>query len=297
MGNMLNRWTKAKDDFETRTGLKKPKGKKSILGISIQSSGIEKSLGDLEDLMDEEINGKVLKKIEPAFTKFKKNAKDYMKVLTDAIDASDVDEEKATYNKQSRILKAELDYYVNHFEVQLVLKTSIVEGWDTYVRIAGNLENGLKVAHRRCIAAIAEIKGDPTFETWNRVMSNSNPPARSLTTAVKGFKDILDNADRIRGFVTGRTATEELQRKLNIAGALIGDYNDVVKENDLPYGIKDYATDAEAKFNFSDDDLQNNQTEKEFIIAELRKFAVRIKNIHDRFIDPFDKYEDTLGNV
>lgn len=298
MGNMLNRWNKAKENFESKTGVKKPKGNKKILGISIKSSGIEKSLGELEELTALTITAPILKKIESAFSKFQKNASEYIKVLSEAIDATDENNEKAIYNEQCRILKIELDYYINFLDTQVLLKRGVVKKWGTFVTMAKQLENSLILSHRIIITAMAEVKTDPTIATWNRVMSNTNPPIRSLTTALKGFDSILTHVDRIQeGLKNDQTGMEDLNRKIQMAKSIADDYDDAVEGNNLPYGVKDYATYSETVFRYSNNDIPNNQTEKDFVLNELRKLAVRVKNIHERFIKPFDKYEDTLGII
>lgn len=297
MSIILDRWNKAKENFESKTGVKKPKGNKKVFGFSVKSTGIEKSLTEVEALLPLSLTASGLKKTESAFNKLKKNGTEYIKVLSDAINDSEEGDEKATYKEQCHILKLELDYCVNYIEGQVIIKRGFIKKWGAFVKVAKQLENSLILAHRLVISAISEVKAAPSFATWNRVMSNDNPPALSLVKALKGFDDILEHSESIeKELKNDQSALEDFNAKIKMAKLIIEDYQDAVAGNSLPYGIENYAYKAVSVFKYDKNALMGS-SEKDFILEELRKFAVRIKNIHERFIKPFDKYEDTLGDI
>lgn len=194
-------WAKAKTEFETKTGLKKPTAKGSLLLVSWRkSSGIEDALADVDKIMDG-IDGKPLAerkkqldKWDSLNTTLRNKATAYLGVLEDAIKKEKEAAGKTDQYRQQKILKTSLELLVSKAEQQHKMKLEMVavhekngnKAFDAVEQIlvslnqiGHNVQVGLAQATKFC----KEVMADPTPKTWNGSIGTDSG-ARRLSQAL-----------------------------------------------------------------------------------------------------------------
>lgn len=177
-------WEDAKEHFEAVTGEDKPNS-----SFFKHRTGLTKKLKTLDELFDVPSDRTDLKKYEKEIKAFTKAADEYIEVLDAEIQKERNKQAEKTRKRALQALKTRLQSYEALYNLNLEDKKSSQEGANALETLQRRLGKQLKLGVANCVASLKAIKSDPAPAIYNAEMEKG---ARSLTTALKGFRQIRD---------------------------------------------------------------------------------------------------------
>ncbi len=228
MANDAQEWETLKTAYFRLTGEKKPKE----AFLKVFSTSHTKLSGSLK-AVDKALNttarnakddAEKLKNARIAVAEFKVSSAEYLKLLEKLI----IEEKKSTIKPEGRegeanmkkttarykgmkMLKTKLEEYQAQFQIQIATFETAGKGWDVIQRTEHTLKVVLQKAFKTAATISAAIKANPTVETWNATMGSDSAGIRSLTTALKAFKQ-LDDTCREQHKPVPDYVTKDLER-------------------------------------------------------------------------------------
>jgi hypothetical protein len=197
-GAWLDEWRNAKTDFEDKTGRKKPA--KKILLVFRKSSGIEKSLGKVDDTYNEITPGQItfddVQQFEKAIKAFEKTKNKYIKRLDKAF--AQEENPDSAYGKGLKILKTELKAIQASAEGKLELykkasETGRVTAESFDAAMVKFLFSTIKNGQLFCKKTLAERTVEDQLAFFN---SGVNKATRDVTQNLKNLALKMEDSDR-----------------------------------------------------------------------------------------------------
>jgi len=215
MSNFQQQWETAKKKFENTTGVKKPAPtKKNLFGKAVrQKVGIGEAFGKVDKLMPEDdgstMSQKDLDKLGPLVSAASQEVRDYLKLLTQAIDGEKNEHGKgaeAIY-RDLKILKAELEAMTADMKAMLdkiyAVRRANSEGLgrkaSSYITQFRTMKTSIERNGTKALVAVQDILKDPTPATFNSAFP-------------KAARDITQNIGQIHKFTLPDELSEDVLR-------------------------------------------------------------------------------------
>lgn len=185
------RWKKAKKEFETLTGVKKP-SPKGFFKSAFNTSGLTAAMSDAdkagEKLDKASATGKskdvaaALKSGRSAYTKLCKASGSYLDVLEREAKSEQADKrEKTTLYRGLKVLKAELEWIESALMQKIdQIETTYDERLTTSQKYAKQILAGLQKSCKSGLVSVKRVKADPTPATYNGEFYTTNSPGRQI---------------------------------------------------------------------------------------------------------------------
>jgi hypothetical protein len=203
MSDFKGEWEAAKSTFENTTGVKKPAPtKKNVFGKAVrQKVGIGEAFGKVDKLMPDDdgstMKQKDLEQLGRLISAAAQEVKDYVKMLTEAINAEKDEHGKgaeAIY-RDLKILKAKLESSTADMKAQLdkiyVVRRGLGEGLNRkatmFLTNFRTLKSSIDRNGKRALLVVQQLLKDPTPQNFN----SSFP---------KAARDITQNIGQIHKF-------------------------------------------------------------------------------------------------
>lgn len=218
MSNYKGEWESAKKAFESTTGVKKPAPtKKNIFGKAVrQKVGIAEAFGKVDKLMPEDdgtnMKQKDLEQLGRLVSAAGQEVRDYLKLLTEAIDAEKDEHGKgadAIY-RDLKILKAKLEASTADMKAKLdkiyVVRRITSEGLERkatmFLTNFRTLKTSIERNGKKALVVVQQILKDPTPQNYNEAFPKA---ARDITQNIGQIHkftlpdELNENALRTRG--------------------------------------------------------------------------------------------------
>jgi hypothetical protein len=194
MSDYKGEWQAAKTRFEESSGVKKPAPtKKNLFGKAVrQKVGIAEAFGKVDKLMPEDdgetMREKDLEKLGPLVSTAGQEVRNYLKLLTDAIDNEKEEHGKgadAIY-RDLKILKAELESMTAKMKAKLdriyAVRRAESEGLSQRVKMFltnfRTMKTSIDKNGKQALAVVQQLLKDPTVQNFNSAFPKA---ARDLT--------------------------------------------------------------------------------------------------------------------
>lgn len=194
MSDYQGEWEAAKEKFENTTGVKKPAPtKKNLFGKVVrQKVGIGEAFGAVDKLMPEDegatMRQKDLDKLGALVSAAAQEVRDYLKLLTDAIDKEKEEHGKgadAIY-RDLKILKAELEAITATMKGKLswiyaerqAISKGIEGGAKGYFKMFQTMKSNIEKNSKKALVVVQDLLKDPTPQKFNAAFPKA---ARDLT--------------------------------------------------------------------------------------------------------------------
>ncbi|MDG2470156.1 MAG: hypothetical protein P8M80_12815 [Pirellulaceae bacterium] len=191
-GKWNTEWAKAKKDFQTRTGQKKPPASVTKLfggtGIKDQLKKCDEAFNSFTPEKDPKKKAAHLAKFTKEIAAYTKTANSYwmdiQKAMTKAKDQSIMAE--------MDVLRKELDSIRDTMTAQAGMLAGVLKKLSTTAIMAANIKKSIAGACKRALLFAAKIKTNPTADEWN---SGIQTAARDITQQVGNVEKLRKKHD------------------------------------------------------------------------------------------------------
>jgi methionine synthase II (cobalamin-independent) len=198
MPTFAERWEAAKNAFETKTGVKKPKPS-GFFKNYFNHTNLSKSIVAMDvalqkaEVAKEKDKAGLVEKAKAPVKAVASAVTSYVRTLDDAVDAEYSDKnQKTVLYRELKILKAELKTIAAQ-GAQKIDGWEVAAGDGTPMEKAGKMANkGLASCCANGVLAVKKVKADPTAATYNALFNLSDSPARKIRAqfvAIAAMKD------------------------------------------------------------------------------------------------------------
>ena len=190
--NWAKQWKDAKTEFKTLTGKKKPNAHVEKT-FSKHAAGLEGLIKKVDTAYTKAENAnpllqKDIDDFKTAIAAFEDESEEYVKVLEAAVNKEIDDKgEKTTYSKACKYLEKKLGAIHATMETQVGWLDSKLAGLSVKATMAANLIKTIQSTAKKCVAAAAKVKTDPTKANFDTTIYT---PARDLSQNLGNIKTL-----------------------------------------------------------------------------------------------------------